>query len=233
VLACVATDAGLYEDVAGDRHAQALLVRQGYPGDAGGRLADQVEALSDQLFVDMMCRLELTWRALQVGTWYFVRRNPATLGEFNWQCDAKNRIDGPYPRLWAGAALALSRRHPMQMAPGGDYSAMDALARRADMEGLARYDASTLGLDRLQFVDSRDVPGIQIADWLVWGCRRCLRGEFADAGLSGRLGRLLAKMPGDDYALVPMLFARTQPEQVAQHGVVALRSLTRHAIRLT
>jgi hypothetical protein len=230
VLVCVATDAGLYDDINADRVAQAELVRQGYPGAAGVHLAELLLRLSDQLFVDMMCRLELAWRAVQIGTLYFVRRDPATLGAFEWRCDAKNRIAEPYGPLWAGVAMTLSRRHPLLLAQGGDYRAMDALARRADNEGRHMYDASTLCLDQLQFVDSRQEPGIQIADWLAWGCRRCLRGEFDDIHqLTRLLGRLMRRTPDDDHALIPIVFAPAGPVDVGEATRTAIVELTQHA----
>jgi hypothetical protein len=236
IVASVATDAGLYDGVEDRQREQAALVNAGFAGldgaaaDVGNRLAAELTALSPQLFVDIICRVELAWRVIQLGTMHYVRRHPESLGAFTWRVDAKNRVEPAYRPLWAGVATSLSLRQPLQLLPNGNYRWMDRFVKvpipASDPTPRLRYDASSLCLDDLEFVDSRTDEGVQIADLVASGIRGCLRNAFQDNARAARLlGRLMRRAGTDDQAVSLLLFAGPEPAHVADETVRAIREI--------
>lgn len=99
-------------------------------------------------------------------------------------------------------------RDPLPILVGADYSAFsrfdwspeekptylrDAYGIETNHEKLAT-NIGMLVRENLEFVDSRMNQGVQVADLLASGIRRCLRCEFADNDSAARLlGRLMVQ----------------------------------------
>ena len=207
VLYAVATDAGLNhpEAIAEHQRVQAEKIVEHKDKmlhqaarDGLQDLADRIVALAPQLYIQLQCQLDLVANLLLTGVLYFVQRRPKSLGRFRWRIDQKNSTQTEYEAAFVAVLppflQTISLSEPMPMLIGADYSAFS----RFDYpkESRPRYLKDVYGLDveenepvtnigtimreDLEFVDSEHNQGVQVADLLASGLRRCLRQEFSD-----------------------------------------------------
>ncbi len=176
-------------------------------------LARRVLKLPHQLYVQMICQVQLVIQILHSAVIYFVQRYPATLSRFRWRIDQKNSSRTSYEEAYAQVLPAFlqsaSLRDPMPMLRGADYSWFDRFYFPEREEPTYLRDAYGLefddGDDRklnigqlvredVQFVDSKSDAGVQVADLLASGLRRCLRGQFKDNDqLASLIGSLMVQ----------------------------------------
>lgn len=214
VVYAVATDAGLNQpaEVAEHQRGQAEKIvehkekmlhesaRQGLLD-----LSAQVAALAPQLYVQLHCQVILIANIVLSGVLYFVQRRPKSLGRFRWRIDQKNSTQTEYEKAFVSVTppflQTISLAEPMPMLIGADYSAFTRFDY--SQESRPRYLRETYGLDvddnkpvtnigmlmreDLEFVDSQHNQGVQVADLLASGIRRCLRQEFANNELAAHL----------------------------------------------
>ena len=218
ILLAVATDAGRYDTAGIEKHrdtqASEVMRHLNVMRYESGRqalqlLSQRVQELSPQLYIQLKCQVVLMDFALRCGTLYFVQRFPKDLGRYRWRIDQKNSTKTEYETAFETLTPAwlqtFSLEKPFPILEGADYSAF----RRLDYpEGsVPTYLKTVYGIDvhgeistnigklfeDLKFVDSQRDHGVQIADFLASGLRRCLRGRFKD---NQRVARLLgALMP--------------------------------------
>lgn len=182
------------------------------------QLSNRVDALSQQLYVQMTCQVELVDRLLRHSTLYFVQRTPATLGHFRWRIDQKNtevtEYETAYTQVLSPFMQSRSIREPMIMIEEADYSHYDRFRFPPGQEptylqehyGLEFDDNRDTSLnigqvlrEDLEFVDSRADFGVQVADLLASGLRRCLRAQFADnEAIAALLGGLMVRPAQED-----------------------------------
>jgi Protein of unknown function (DUF3800) len=221
VLFIVATDAGLNRvaDIVKHQEEQATKITEykhqmHYESGRQGlqRLSDQVRSLAPQLYVQLYCQVHLISSIVADGVLYFVQRFPGTLGKFRWRIDQKNSTRTEYEKAFVALTPALlqtiSLREPFVMLKGADYSAF----RRFDYSEEERptYLKTVYGIDAgsdgpalnigkliredLKFEDSKENQGVQVADLLAAGVRRCLRTQFKDGPRAAQLlGRLMVQ----------------------------------------
>ena len=229
ILFSVATDAGLNQDAEIEDHrtnqAERIIRHKDKMIYESGRrslqdLSDSMKSLSPQLYVQLQCQLILVSAVIRYGTLYFVQRYPRTLGRFRWRVDQKNVARTVYEQvlldITPGFLQTIALHEPMPMLRGADYS---ALRRFEHPDGLAPTylqtvyglescgDAPPLNIGKVvqedfRFVDSKTSPGIQIADLLAAGLRRCLRLEFRDNRLAALL--LARLMPDRERGKPPV-----------------------------
>lgn len=159
-------------------------------------LADQVEALSPQLYVQLVCQVDLLHDITTRAITYFAQRFPATLREFRWRIDQKNVSKTAYEEAFEKIAPALlqtrSFREPMLMVKGFDYRHFheyefedgqmpDYLQTEYGLPAVDGINVQKLIRGNLKFEDSNSSDGIQVADLLASGIRRALRGSFGHA----------------------------------------------------
>jgi hypothetical protein len=243
----VATDAGLYDDVPDDQREQVRLIRLGI-GDGTSEvdrvateLANSIEGLSPQLFVEIICRIHMAWRVIKLGTMYFVRTRRASLGAFRWRMDRKDiapvLVEKAYRPLWAGIATTISRRDPLNMWDDADYSYMEKFRKErplAPMDPASGrwYDASSLCLDDLDFVDSMDL-GVQIADLIASGIGACLRNRLRDNERGAQLlGRLMRREHQNDEAVQVIKFGFRENIQTTPEATQAILRMSAEAVVL-
>lgn len=195
-------------------------------------LAEQIKRIAPQLFVQLVCHIYLIFAVVNRGVLYFVQRVPRSLGVFRWRIDQKNSSKNVFQESFLSLVLpilqTMSLRDPMPMLEGADYRRFErfdyppgtAPTYLSDDYGIEispepKLDLGRLVRDNLQFQDSLTSEGIQAADLLASGLRRCLRGEFSDnqtaANLLGSLMvqderrhpplRLIAFGDGEDPAV--------------------------------
>lgn len=212
----VATDASL-NTLSRIREHQALHVadtranipRMHFEGGkaALALLAQQVEGLSPQLYVQLICQVDLFEDIITRAVNYFVQRKPQTLRDFRWRIDQKNSAKPTFEETFLKVAPPLlqtrSIREPMIMIRQFDYSEMNAyefddgkapdyLQRDYGLPAMEGYDLQKILRKNIDFVDSKMSEGVQAAD-LVAGClRRLLRGNFSDCDrVAEALGALM------------------------------------------
>ena len=221
VLFTVATDAGVNRvaDIVRHQEEQAAKivehkdkmhyesVRQGLQA-----LSDQVRTLAPQLYVQLHCQANLISSIVLNGIIYFVQRFPRTLGRFRWRIDQKNSTQTEYEKAFVTLTPPLlqtiSLREPLPMLKGADYSAFQRFdysederpTYLKDVYGIdVQNDGPALNIGKLiredlRFEDSKQNQGVQVADLLAAGVRRCLRNQFNDGRQAAQLlGRLMVQ----------------------------------------
>ena len=218
VLFVAAADAGKsnVSDIVQHRNNQAESIRKHVhlmQHESGKQavleLSNRVQRLSPQLYIQLQCQVRLMYSVIRLGVLYFVQRRPKELGSFRWRIDQKNvrrtEYETAFETITPGLLQSISLDEPIMMLNGADYSAF----KRFDYaEGEAPdYLRTTYGIDidvsdstnigkvvheDLKFVNSQQDVGVQVADLLASGMRRCLRMGFRNnIGIARFLGALL------------------------------------------
>lgn len=218
-LFCIATDSGLngLESVSEHQQMQTGKILQHIDKMQyeGGReslrfLANQVEKLSPQLYVQLFCQIELMYDTLSRAINYYAQRNPTTLREFRWRIDQKNTVktnfEDAFEKLAPAFLQTISISQPFPMVKGFDYSSMkqymfapgqgptwlkDTYGIAIDTDG---FNLQKLIRGNIAFIDSKDSAGIQAVDLIVSGIRKCLRKQFRDNEMiASRIGALMVQ----------------------------------------
>lgn len=137
VVFCTATDAGLntHERVAEHQQFQVdgvlkHLDKMKYEGGRRGveLMASQLRKLSPQLYVQLVCQINLMFDVVSRSITYFAQHNPSTLREFRWRVDQKNSARPDFEEAFEKLSPALlqsrSIEEPLMMVRGFNYSFM-------------------------------------------------------------------------------------------------------------
>lgn len=229
VPAIVAIDMSLQTEDSIARHkvAQAEKLRESVSGPefyesfrkSVHELADRVQGLSNQLYVQSFVQTEAINRVFRVATLHYAQTDPAALGAFAWRIDAKDRTKQECERLWEDLlkpslqTMSLGQPHIICEGEGFDYSAMAAFENpvrdaapphlavaRGDAGGPFHSSDLRKILEDMQFADSRSSIGIQFADVLAGAFRRACNGRLREPGWKP-LGPLLIKHVEDRLAV--------------------------------
>jgi Protein of unknown function (DUF3800) len=215
VMFAVATDSGANLPPLTERHKseQVASLRANIPkmkfetGKAAiAHLADQIEALPNQLYIQLVCQVRLAHSVISRSISYFAQRHPATLRELRWRIDQKNSSKPVFEETFERVAPPLLQSHsfddPVLMVRGFDYSHMkdfefsdgeypDYLQRDHGLPEVPGFNVQKLLRKNLKFEDSKQSTGIQAADLLASGLRRLLRGKYQP---DSRIGEGLARL---------------------------------------
>ena len=256
ILFAVATDAGLnsvahiQEHQAGQaalivehkdkfRHATA---RQGLV-DLGNR----VRQLSPQLYVQLICQVHLISTIILNGILYFVQRLPRTLGSFRWRIDQKNSTRTEYEKAFVSVTppflQTISLSEPLPMLRGADYSSFQRFhysederpTYLKDVYGIdVKRDGAGLNVGKLMredltFEDSKQNEGVQVADLLAAGIRRCLRKQFKNNQRAAELlGRLMVQGKRNHPPIALLMFSKSEDEPVDSEVANLIRTMRRN-----
>ena len=218
LLFCTATDAGINtnEVISAHKAAQVRKIREGIPrmrypeGRQGVEiLANQVECVSNQLYVQLVCQVNLLYEVLSRSINYYAQRIPGTLSAFRWRIDQKNTSKTDFESAFEKIAPILlqskSIRKPMPFVKGFNYRKMkryefedgkipEYLAEDYDIHIEDAFNVQKVIREDIDFVDSKESIGVQVADILASATRRSLRGAFqANHELSALLGSLMVQ----------------------------------------
>lgn len=208
----------------------------------GGRkgvklLADQLEEISPQLYVQLVCQVDLLHNVVSRSINYFAQRIPGTLAEFRWRIDQKNTSKTKYEDAFEKITPALlqtkSMREPGIRVEGFDYRRFapyefaegkvpDYLEVEYDIRVEHAINIQKLIRGNLKFEDSKRSVGIQVADLLASGLRRCLRGGFeSNDVIANALGRLTLQNERGKYPVHLISFSEEEDEadKTASHVV--------------
>lgn len=244
VLYAVATDSGLNQpDIIAEHKAEQAANIVKYKGkmlyqagrDALQVLSDRVASLPHQLYVQLHCQVNLIEAIITNSILYFVQRKPRSLGVFRWRIDQKNSTKTEYETAFQQVLPAflqtMSLRSPMPMLVGADYSAFSRFdwAPEEKPTYLREYGieindqvATNIGMlvrENFKFVDSKSNQGVQVADLLASGLRRCLRCEFTDNESAAQLlGRLMVQNYKGKPPIRLLGFLKNEPSVNARLG---------------
>jgi hypothetical protein len=172
------------------------------------RISKQVLRLSDQLYIQFTCQIQLMHYVVSQAVTYYVQVNPESLGSFVWRVDQKEparktEFEDVFENLSPAYLQTLSIDDPLPRVEGFDYSHMakyDCAKEPTylkeqygvDVDLSDVLDIGRLIRDDIQFVDSKSDFGVQLADLLTSGLRRCLKKQFNDNLRAATfLGRLM------------------------------------------
>lgn len=205
VLFAVATDAGenSLERVRQHQEAHVADTRSAIARmhfDSGkcalADLASRIESMPAQLYVQLICQVGLFEDIISRSINYFVQRQPKTLREFRWRIDQKNSQKPTFEQTFIQIAPALlqtrSINEPMMFIRQFDYSDMkayefedgeapDYLQKDYGLPQMDGFNVQKLLRGNVQFPDSNDSDGVQVADLIASSLRRLLRNNFDDA----------------------------------------------------
>ena len=226
LLLATATDAGLNSPdlVAAHQQAQVAKIRENIPRMKyeGGRrgvelLAAQVEGLSPQLYAQLTCQVNLFDDVVRRSINYYAQRIPASLREFRWRIDQKNTsrtdFEDAFEKIVPILLQTRSMREPGVRVEGFDYRHLkdyelgggEVPERLYEEYGVKVTHGRTvqrLIRKNLRFEDSTQNVGIQVADLLASGLRRCLRLGFKDnTVVAHALGGLMLQNQKSKYPI--------------------------------
>jgi len=169
--------------------------------------------MPNQLFIQAELTMTLMLSAVQIATLYFVQRKPEELGEVAWIVDRKGHALTEMEETWSTLILPMSENYfmkkPLISLKGADYSHfaryetdptldatmarhiewLDATYGKRERRGTV-INAKRLLTEQVQFVDSKDSLGIQLADMLATLLRRALNNHLQKSGW-GNFGKLV------------------------------------------
>ena len=215
VMFATATDSGTNSPDRVESHQaahvaniRANIPRMVYDGGRAGMalLADQLESLPYQLYVQLHCQVNLFHDVIGRAINFYVQRRPSTLNEFRWRIDQKNTTKTVFEEAFEKFAPPLlqarSIREPFKKIRGLDYRHFsnydfqegefpDYLQREYGLPSMEGFNLQKLFRGNLRFVDSTESDGIQVADLLASGLRRVLKGAFDNRiAVAEKLGQL-------------------------------------------
>lgn len=258
LLFATATDAGhnAPDRIARHQKMQVENVRDQVPRMRyeGGRLAlrtlaDQLEAVSPQLYAQLVCQVDLLHDIVGRSINYFAQRVPGTLSEFRWRIDQKNTSRTIYEDAFEKIAPVLlqtrSIRDPGVRVRGFDYRRMSAyefekgrppdyLATEHGIHVEDAIDIQKIIRGNLKFEDSKRSLGIQVADLVASGLRRCLRGGFQDnRAAAATLGKLMlqTKVGSNPINLISFAEKDNAVDSVASAAIKEMKNNCRPMIK--
>lgn len=233
------------------RHIDKMLYQAGR--DAVQFAADQVARLSDPLFVQFICQVRLMHRVVGGAINYYAQWMPAELGSFVWRIDQKNpanktNYEDVFEKLSPAYLQTLSLSDPDILVRSGwwDYSHLQRYMYQSgseptylrDVYGLDIQVADGLNIQKvfredIQFVDSKSLFGVQLADLMSSGLRKCLRGELKDNQRAAAfMGRLMVQRPRREPPLLLLSMNDSSPvEGLAAELIRLMQWQQRPAIR--
>jgi hypothetical protein len=258
-LFAVGTDGALADPDAVARHRdiQAENIRKNIPkmkyegGKMGiATLANELQSLSLQLYIQLVCQVVLLSDLIRRGVLYHVQRDPVTLRRFVWRIDQKNTekstFETAFEKVAPGLLQSQSFKEPAIFLTGADYSHFRPFEFTEEQypqhlqNELGRKPQSTVNIgkilrDDMQFPDSKTEPLVQIADLLAAGIRRCLRGEFSNNKKAAALvGKLMVEnvTPKPPISLIHLSeLEKVTPDSTASRAILEMEKNSQSILR--
>jgi len=174
-------------------------------------LTSQLEKLSTQLYIQLNCQIHLMYSFIVRGIPYFVQRNPNILKKFRWRIDQKEPhkktdFENAFEKFSPALLQSMSISNPAIALKWCDYKAMSKFIYKEgelpeylvesvpELQDATGFNIQKIVRDDIKFLDSKSLDGIQVADLIASGIRRCLRNEFDDNDTAAKLiGRLMVQ----------------------------------------
>jgi Protein of unknown function (DUF3800) len=212
-----------------------------YEGGRSGLIlmAAQLKKLSPQLYAQLFCQVRLMYDVVARAINYFVQRTPDTLMAFRWRIDQKNisrtDFEDVFEKFSPALLQTMSISEPAVRINEFDYSCMHRYYM-AIPEHLQKIigdkQRNVLNIQKIirkdiQFLDSKESSGIQVADLVVSGLRRCLRRQFKNSEqMAALLGRLMVQAQYNSAPLNLITFA-AERQRIADETAQLMRIMIR------
>lgn len=211
--------------------------------------AEQIRTISPQLYVQLYCHAYLVFSVINRGISYLAQRCPEQLGAVRWRIDQKDASDNvfedSYLKLLLPLLQSMSLEMPSIMIRGVDYSHFsrfeyaegEAPTYLSDVYRIETDHDPGINLGKLlredfRFEDSRDNEGIQVADLVNSGFRRCLRGGFSNNRRAARLlGSLLVQDVTNRTPIDLLSFTQKRSVKTDRNASVYLNIMTNRSRR--
>lgn len=217
---CVATEMSLVTDEQAQRHQVEQVAKithhidkMKYPEARSGlrALAEEVAALSPQLYMQLVCQVLLVKEVIDRAILYHVQRSPKCLRGFRWRIDQKNTTKSLFESAFSKIAplllQSMALTEPSYECTDFDYSAMKDFVYTEEnaptfLRNTYGHDFDTVGglnvgkllRSDLQFPSSHTETGLQVVDLVASSVGRLLRGRFTDeARATEGVGRLMVQ----------------------------------------
>lgn len=157
---------------------------------------EEIESLSNQLYIQASLTIELLGQVFQKTMLNYSLRKPKELEHFNWLVDAKNQNITTFERVWKTLVLPLvqsqSFDNPLLMIREGDYSYFfknrksgdipDYLTQHVKDKNPNDFFELNSVYSNINFIDSKNSIGVQLADILTTSIRRSMVGNLQRSG---------------------------------------------------
>lgn len=157
---------------------------------------EEIESLPNQLYLQVSLTIELLIQVFQKSMLNYSLRKPKELEFFKWIVDAKNLNITTSEKIWKSLVLPLAQTksfdEPVLMLKEGDYSHYYKNRKRGDIpnylsEHLKNKDPNSFTelnsvYSDIEFVDSKNNLGLQLADILITSIRRSMNGNLQKQG---------------------------------------------------
>lgn len=201
---------------------------------------DQVSRLPTQLYIQFISQVQLMNDVLSHSINYYAQSSPTELASFTWRIDRKEptkkvEYEEVFEKLSPGYLQSISLASPMIMIEGVDYGHLSRYEFAPGTEPTYLRDEYNIhieeaGLDvqkifrgDIAFVDSKETRGIQLADLLSAGLRRCLRGEFKDnLRAAAFLGRLMVQHMGKKPPVLLLTLGKEKHLEESTRRMIAM-----------
>ena len=214
--------------------------------DALTQASAELRALPTNLYAQLVFQTTLFHDILTRSILYYVQRTPQTLREIRWRIDQKDVVvtgyEKVFQKLLPSFLQSMCMRDPILMMEGADYSHMsqyewaegetpDFLSRQYGLPAAEGFNLKKM-ISNFEFVDSKNVIGIQVADLLASGFRRLLKGEFSDNRRAAvLLGRLTVQAVKGSFPLkLGSLGIEVQAEALTAERLNLLRKNSRNML---
>jgi hypothetical protein len=151
-------------------------------------LASNINALSNQLYIQMHLLTDLMEKIIRRSTLYYCQRSPVSLARFNFFIDAKDAKITRYERLWLDIYKAFLQMRgmasPLLQLDGGDYSFFKYFenSKQDFPKYLEEYykfvPAPSIDINKIfenvKFLNSKMSLGLQAVDLLANATKRVL-----------------------------------------------------------
>ena len=159
-------------------------------------IKEEIESLSNQLYVQMSLTIELLIQVFQKTMLNYSLRKPKELEFFKWTVDAKNLNITIFEKIWKTLILPLAQstsfNKPLIMIKEGDYSYYYKNRKSGDIPNyLSEYvkdkdpnsftELNSVYSD-IKFENSKNNLGVQLADILITSIRRSMNGNLQKKG---------------------------------------------------
>ena len=149
--------------------------------------------LSNQLMVQLYVLVLTLNEVLKVVPNYYAQRLPAELGRFDWVFDPKDIKPTAFEKVWKQVVYPLlqsiSIDEPWMRVEGFDYTAFERFSMpipdylRPHVKRDLKNDGKGLDLGKIfrestSFPDSKDVPGLQLADIVASAYAKAMNGKL-------------------------------------------------------
>ena len=190
-------------------------------------VSSQLAKLSPQLYVQLLCQVNLMFDIVSRVINYYAQREPEALAEFRWRIDQKNisrtDFEDAFEKLSPALLQTRSISEPLMMVKGFDSTSLsqyefedgkvpEYLNEVYGIEAKSGLNIQKIIRGDIQFLDSKDSQGIQAVDLIVSGIRRYLRRQFSDnEKAASKLGQLMLQEKHNAPPLSLISFADDQP----------------------